>query len=316
MQIVYFGSGHFGIPCLEAITQTRHNLSLVVTACPHPAGRGRRQTPTPVADWARQHGLEVLECDQVNDANVVQAVASKRPDLLLVIAFGQKLGRALVNLPTKGAINVHASLLPRWRGAAPVNWAIMAGDSQTGVSIITLTDKIDAGHIIAQQATQIGQDEDAGTLHDRLALLAGPLLVETLDRIEQGAVQYRPQDPSAVTIAPRLKKSDGYIDFAQPADRIARMVRGLWPWPCAMADYLARDGRRCARLAIASAEPVEAEGQLPPGVIDQRLCVTCGQGALRINTVRPAGSDLMDWRDFVNGRHVRPGDALVPIGQS
>ncbi|MDH7599498.1 MAG: methionyl-tRNA formyltransferase [Sedimentisphaerales bacterium] len=316
MDIVFFGSGHFGIPCLQALLGTHHKIGLVVTACPHPAGRGRMPTPTVVAKWARGHQIDVLETDNVDDPAVIGRVEAIRPDLLLVIAFGQKLGRSLIKIPTKGAINVHASLLPRWRGAAPINWAIIAGDQQTGVSIITLADKIDAGHIIAQEATQIGPDEDAGQLHDRLAQLAAPLLVETLAKIEKGTAEYRPQDPAAVTLAPKLKKFDGFIDFAQPADRLARMVRGLWPWPGATADYLPKHGGRSVRLIIAAARPAEGMPGLAPGVLDQRLYITCGQGALNVMAVKPSGSDLMDWRDFVNGRHVRPGDAFVSIGQT
>lgn len=313
MDIVYFGSGHFGIPCLDAISHSRHRMLLAVTACPHPAGRGRKPAPTAVEQWAVSHGVDVLRTDQVNDEDVIETVRACRPDLLLVIAFGQKLGPELIRIPSKGAINVHASLLPRWRGAAPINWAIMAGDQRTGVSIITLSDQIDAGQIIAQQATDIAADEDAGQLHDRLALLAAPLLITTLDQIEDGTARYVPQDPGAVTYARRLKKPDGFIDFAKSAEQLARTIRGLWPWPGAIADYVSQDGGRCVRVTLARAVPVDAEAGFRPGVLDNRLCITCGDGALRIIAIRPAGSSLMDLRDFCNGRHIRPGDAFMSV---
>jgi methionyl-tRNA formyltransferase len=313
MNIVFLGSGYFGIRCLEAILQTQHRLAFVVSQPPHPAGRGRKPSPTPVAEWAPHHGVRLLETGDVNTCEAMEAIASHKPDLILVIAFGQKIGRPLVDLPHRGAINVHASLLPRWRGAAPINWAIMAGDAVTGVSLITLADKIDAGLVLAQDRTPIEPDETAGGLHDRLALLAAPLLEQTLDRIEQGTVVYQPQDDAQVTLARKLKKSDGFLDFADSAGHLVRKIRGLWPWPGAMADYLVRESGRCVRITIAGAKAVEGQPGLAPGTFDDRLCVTCGQGALQIAAIKPAGSALMDFRDFVNGRRTRPGDALIPI---
>jgi methionyl-tRNA formyltransferase len=316
MNIVFLGSGHFGIPCLEAIIRTRHRLAFVVTQPPHPAGRGRKPSPTPVSEWAAHHGVGLLETDDVNAPDATATIAAHKPDVIVVIAFGQKIGKPLVDLPTGGAINVHASLLPRWRGAAPVNWAIMAADPVTGVSIITLADKIDAGHVLAQTRTPIEPDETAGDLHDRLALLAAPLLVQTLDQIEQGTAVYQPQDSGQVTLARKLRKSDGFLDFADSAADLVWKIRGLWPWPGATADYLVRESGRCVRVTIAGAEAVAGEPGLAPGTFDDRLCVTCGQGALRIAAIRPAGSALMDFRNFVNGRRTRPGDALIQIAGS
>jgi methionyl-tRNA formyltransferase len=255
----------------------------------------------------------LLETDDVNAPTAVEAVAACRPDVMVVIAFGQKIGRTLVDLPPRGAINVHASLLPRWRGAAPINRAIIAGDTVTGVSIITLADRMDAGHILAQDQTPVEPNETAGDLHDRLALLAAPLLVSTLDRIAQAAASYQPQDESQVTLARKLKKSDGYLDFGEPACALVRRIRGLWPWPGATADYLARDTGRCVRVTIASAEVVEGRPGLAPGTLDDRLCVACGQDAMRITAIKPAGSALMDFRDFVNGRRTHPGDAFIQV---
>jgi len=266
-----------------------------------------------MAEWVASRGIPLLETDNVNTPDATAAIAAHRPDLILVIAFGQKIGKALVDLPTRGAINVHASLLPRWRGAAPINWAIMAGDTVTGVSIIALADRIDAGAVLAQEQTAIEADETAGDLHDRLALLAAPLLVRTLDQIEQGTSVYRPQDGALATLARKLKKADGFLDFAGSAGDLVRKIRGLWPWPGAMADYLVRDSGRCVRVTIASAEAVTDRRDLTPGTFDDRLCVTCGQGSLRIAAIKPAGSALMDFKDFVNGRRTRPGDALVQI---
>ncbi len=177
MNLVYLGSGEFGVPCLDALKASAHHLCLVVTQPANPAGRGRKPQPTPVAQWAGEHGVPFVETDNVNSPGVVQRIADCRPDVIVVIAFGQKIGKEVVALPPKGAINVHASLLPKYRGAAPINWAIIRGETQTGNSIITLADKIDAGDILAQAQTEIGPQETAGELHDRLAQLAAPLLL-------------------------------------------------------------------------------------------------------------------------------------------
>ena len=197
MNIVYLGSGEFGVPCLDALKASHHEIALVVTQPPQPAGRGRKCCPMPVGHWAESHAKPSIETDNVNAADVSKRIAAVRPDILVVIAFGQKIGPELLALPPHGAINVHASLLPKYRGAAPINWQIIRGEKETGVSIITVADRMDAGDILAQRGTQIGVHETAGELHDRLARVAPPLLLETLDRIEEGTATYTKQDDSS-----------------------------------------------------------------------------------------------------------------------
>jgi methionyl-tRNA formyltransferase len=247
-----------------------------------------------------------------------EKIADRQPDLILVIAFGQKVGNDLIRLPPKGAINVHASLLPKYRGAAPINWAIVNGETETGVSIITLAEKMDAGDILAQTKTAIGPQETAGELHDRLAKLAAPLLIDTLGRIENGTAAYGPQDHSRATLAPKIRKSDGALDFNEPAELVARKIRGFWPWPGASADYISKATGKTIRVTIAMAEPVSLTDppHLPPGTLDENLNVICGQDLLRIRQLRPAGSGLMSFRAFANGRQTRPGDRLVQIEES
>jgi len=315
MNIVYLGSGEFGIPSLDALKASEHVLSLVVTQPAHPAGRGRKPQPTPVAQWAAACAVPFVETDNVNAPELVARIAACRPDVLVVIAFGQKVGRGLVELPPQGAVNVHASLLPRYRGAAPINWAILRGESETGVSIITLAEKIDAGDILAQASTPIGGQETAGELHDRLAQLSAPLLLQTLAALEAGVATYTKQNDAEATFAPKLSKTDGLLDFAEPAETLARKVRGFWPWPGASAACVAAQTQKSTRVVIALAEPVSGPGaaQLPPGTLDDDLNVACGQGRLKLLKLKPAGSALMDFRAFVNGRHVRPGDRFVRI---
>jgi methionyl-tRNA formyltransferase len=315
MNLVYLGSGEFGVPCLDALRASRHTLALVVTQPANPAGRGRKPQPTPVAQWAAAHGVPVVETDNVNSPEMIARIADCRPDVLVVIAFGQKIGPELVKLSAKGAINVHASLLPKHRGAAPINWAILRGETRTGNSIITLAEKIDAGDILAQSETAIGSLETAGELHDRLAQLAAPLLLDTLDRIDAGTATCTKQNEAEVAYAPKLHKSDGFLDFAESAESLALRIRGLSPWPGAAANFVSQQGQKTTRVVIALAEVVSAAGasSLPPGAFDEDLNVVCGTGRLKILKLKPAGSATMNFRAFVNGWHVHPGDKLTRI---
>ncbi len=315
MKIIYLGSGEFGVDCLNALEQSSHSLQFIVTQPPHPAGRGRKQSPTPVARWANTNSVPFVETDDVNTPGVMEKIADYKPDLIVVIAFGQKIGNELINLPPKAAINVHASLLPKYRGAAPINWAIIKGETKTGISIITLAEKMDAGQILAQSQTNIESNETAGRLHDRLAQIAAPLLLSTIGQIANNTVTYTEQDHSKATLAPKLKKSDGYIDFNEPAQSLERKIRGFWPWPGASATYLSKKTNKSIRVNIAMAEAVEASNPtgLSVGTLAENLNVTCGTDALKITKIKPAGSPLMDFKDFVNGRQTLPGDLFMKI---
>jgi len=316
MKIVYLGSGEFGVECLDALRISEHDLRFIVTQSPHPAGRGRKPRPTQIARWAFAHSIPFIEIDDVNTAEVVETIAGYEPDLIVVIAFGQKIGAELTNLPPKGSINVHSSLLPKYRGAAPINWAIIKGETTTGISIIALSENMDAGQILAQSQTDIAADETAGQLHDRLAKIAAPLLLKTIENIADGTAVYIEQDHDKATCAPKLKKSDGFLDFAEPAEVLARKIRGFWPWPGASANYIAQKTGKSIRVTIAFAA-VGADREpplvLPPGTLDENLHVVCGSGSLEIKKIKPAGSALMDFKDFVNGRQTQPGDLFVKI---
>ncbi len=314
MNIVYLGSGEFGLPCLDALHASRHSLALVVTQPASPAGRGRRLCPTPVAHWAEMHAVPALESDNINAPEMIRRIAECRPDVLVVIACGQKIGPELIAMPTKLAINVHSSLLPKYRGAAPINWAIIRGESETGVSIITLADRMDAGDILAQSRTPIDVQETAGELHDRLAQLAAPLLLETLDEIETDIVTYTRQNEFEASKAPKFKKSDGFLDFREPAYVLADKIRGLWPWPGASANFVAAETGKTVRVTLALAEVIWGEmTEMVQGVFDDDLNVVCGDGKLALRKVKPAGKGLMDFKAFVNGWRVRPGDRLMKI---
>jgi methionyl-tRNA formyltransferase len=329
MNIVYLGSGEFGIECLNALAPPKaglinpasgrasHTLRFIVTQPPQPAGRGRTPNPTPVAHWAAAHSIPFIETDDVNAPGIIEKIAGFKPDLIVVIAFGQKVGIALTSLPPKGAINVHASLLPKYRGAAPINWAIINSETQTGISIITVAEKMDAGKILTQLETGIGPDETAGELHNRLAQMAAPLLLKTLDQIADGTAVYTEQDHSKATLAPKLKKSDGFLDFTASAESLRRRILGLWPWPGASATYISKQTGKSIRVTIAMAEIVNTLNLSPDtsgaGTLDENLNVLCGRNALKITKIKPDGSRLMDFKDFTNGRHTQPGDMFVKI---
>ncbi|MHC4324809.1 MAG: methionyl-tRNA formyltransferase [Planctomycetota bacterium] len=315
MNIIYLGSGEFGVECLNALNISEHDLRFIVTQPPNPAGRGRKPHPTPVARCADFHSIPFIETDNVNAPEIVEKIAGYGPDLIVVIAFGQKIGSELVNLPPEGSINVHSSLLPKYRGAAPINWAIINGETTTGISIITLSEKMDAGKILAQSKTGIAADETAGQLHDRLAKIAAPLLLKIIAQIADGTAVYSEQDHDKATLAPKLKKSHGFLDFAEPAEILARKIRGLWPWPGASANYVSQKTGKSIRVTIAMAEVVTLRepSTLSPGTFDENLNVVCGSDALKITRIKPAGSALMDFKDFINGRQTQSGDLFVKI---
>ena len=317
MKIVFFGSADFGIPCLRALSGSKNTLAGIFTQPARPAGRKRKPKPTAVAIWSADNSVDCVEAENINSPQMVKKIAACKADLLLVIAFGQKVSQEIVNLHPKGAINVHASLLPKYRGAAPINWAIMNGDTQTGITIITLADKMDAGKMLAQSKTAITPDDTAGTLHDKLAESAVPLLTETMDHIAAGTAVYAGQDESAVTSAHKLKKSDGFIDWSDCAESIRNRIRSLYPWPGARADFVSAKTGKCRRVTIAKAQVVPTEKPLGSfGLLDENLYVICGKDTLKIQQLKPAGSSLMDFKDFVNGRAVAPGDLFMPIDRS
>lgn len=315
MNIVYLGSGQFGLPCLDAIFGSQHKITIVISQPAQPAGRGRKLASTPAADWATEHSIPLIEIPDVNASDIVSRIRKEKPDLLVVIAFGQKISKDVTDIAPKGAINVHASLLPKYRGAAPINWAIINGDSETGISIITVAERMDAGDILVQCKTDINGDESAGELHDRLAALAAPLLITAIDQLAAGTAKYAKQDDTKATRAPKLKKTDGFLDFTEPAQLLHRKMLGLWPWPGVSAIYKSQKTNRAERVIFAKADILRMNNptNLPPGTIDENLNVVCGNDRLQIMQLKPENSRLMTFADFVNGRRVSPGDRFMKI---
>jgi methionyl-tRNA formyltransferase len=307
MRVVFCGSGSFAVPSVRAILKSSHELVGVITQPARPAGRGGRLRSTAVCQAAAELGCKAVECPDINAPAGVERVAGFRPDVIAVADFGQIIRTAVRKLPAAGAFNLHGSLLPALRGAAPVNWAILRGLAVTGVTTIVLAAKMDAGDIYLQASTEIDPQETAGELRARLAELGAPLTVRTLDLLAAGRTEAHAQDESQVTLAPMLTKADGRIDWSADAATIRNRIHGTWPWPGARSTLVRTDGRR-QDVLLARARVADGPARGPAGQIDADGAVATGAGRLGILEVQPVGRRLMGWRDFVNGYRPAPGD--------
>ena len=320
MRIVYLGSGAFGIASLQWLHRSNHEIPLVITQPARAAGRGRRTVPTPIAELSRdQLQLPCIETADVNTSDMIEQISACKADLLLVVAFGQKIGPELLNMPNCRTINLHGSLLPKYRGAAPINWAIINGEKETGLAIIELNEVWDAGAIWGQIKTEIHSGETAQELHDRLAALGPDLLDEVLKKISRGDSKPQVQDNIAATWAPKLKKSDGAIQWSKPAQQVCNQIRGMWSWPGAYCQLQKSETNRTERVTIARSEIVSPPHQpdhqvvsvTQPGTLLEDMTVACGSGRLQLLEVKPENSRLMSFSDFVNGRHLQSGDRFL-----
>ncbi|MFP4144678.1 MAG: methionyl-tRNA formyltransferase [Phycisphaeraceae bacterium] len=323
MRLLYLGSGEFGLPTLEHLCQ-HHEVAAVISQPDRPAGRKRQLKPTPVAEWAEKQGLDVLKTDNVNDPDFIERASKYQPDASVVIAFGQKLSPELIGVLGRLAVNLHASLLPAYRGAAPINWAIIEGERTTGVSVIGLARKMDAGAVYARAEMPIAPDQTAGEAHDQLATLGPDAVQKVLTDLEQGTLQPQPQDDSQASQAPKLKKSDGTVDFNQPAERVRNRIHGLTPWPrCRVSWYCQETGEtRTLTLARARALPDlpdflrrQYAGQpLPPaGTVVEGDLVLAAPGAVQLLEVQAPGTRVMQLGAFARGHYFGPGDRLEPL---
>ncbi|MBU1260807.1 MAG: methionyl-tRNA formyltransferase [Planctomycetes bacterium] len=317
MRIVYCGCGRFGIDSLNALKASSHQFVHIITHPEKQAGRGRKLRANDIAQWAGQNNVSLTTVEDINSSQGVELVKKLGPDLLVVIAFGQKISAEIIGIPPKGAINVHGSLLPKYRGAAPINWALINGETETGISIITLAQKMDAGEILAQDKINIADDNSADIVHDALAKLAAPLLIETIDKIQAGTAVYAKQDNSKATSAPKLKKSDGIIDFNQSARAVHNKVRGLWPWPGATACFVSAGNNKKYPVTISRTKVAEEKGKHDKaGLVNAQFDIDCGTGNLKILELKPHGGKIMDFKSFLNGRASGDGDYFMPLEEN
>jgi methionyl-tRNA formyltransferase len=304
MNVLFYGTPEFALPTLEALLR-HHRVVATVTQPDRPAHRGQRLTPPPVKVRALAAGLPVLQPARVRDAGWAEQLRALAADVAVVVAFGQILPRAVLDAPARGSINVHASLLPRYRGAAPIAWAIMRGETVTGITTFQMDEGMDTGPILLAAATPIGAEETAGELAARLAVLGADVLVETLARLD--TLTPVPQRREEATLAPRLKKSDGHLDWGRAAADLVNVVRGCNPWPGALA--LTPRGPLTiwrARAVVATAAP---PGTLLSG--DGTLIVATGQGALLPLEVQPENRRVLPWAHYLRGARFGPGDRFT-----
>lgn len=306
MRVVFAGTPDFSVPVLQALLDSRHEVVGVYSQPDRPAGRGRKLRPGPVKQLALQHDIPVFQPLSLKDEAEQATLAALEPDLMVVVAYGLILPRAVLDIPARGCVNLHASLLPRWRGAAPIQRAILAGDRETGVCLMQMEAGLDSGPVLAQVRTEISDRETGGSLHDRLSLLAADLLARHLDALAAGSLTAMPQDESLVTYAAKLDKAEAAIDWTGAADDIERQVRAFNPWPVAQADYQGE------KLRIWDATAIDGVTASEPGAVvaagPEGIDVACGKNGLRLLEIQLPGGKRMASKDFLNARSV---DGLV-----
>lgn len=305
MKIIYFGSDTFGIPSLERLKR-KHSLMCVVTAPDRPSGRGMKISATPVKTWALENRIPVHQPENIADANFIETLNNLSPDLIILISYGKILSKAIINLPSLKAINVHPSLLPKYRGAAPIEWALINGEQETGITVITIKNKVDTGDIIKQKKVIVNENDDIRSLKQRLSKLAPSLLIESIKDVEKG-IQPLPQQGTP-TYARRLQKKDGLIKWSQSAIEIYNLVRGLKEWP---GTYTFLNGKY---IKIYGAYPAQEDSNQTPGEVvnldKSYLYVACGKGILKINKIQMEGKKLMSISEFLRGHPIEKGSTF------
>lgn len=308
-KVVFMGTPDFAVPSLNALKEFGCTVSLVVTQPDKPKGRGRKLTPPPVKTAALANDFSVMQPDSVKTQEFYERIAALTPDLLVVVAFGHVLPENILAVPKLGAINVHASLLPKYRGPAPIQWAIINGDAETGITTMRMDKGLDTGDILKTAKIRISRQDTAATLHDRLALLGADVLLETLKDLRDGSLKSVPQDHSLATDAPLLTKSHGRIDWSQSAGAIERFIRGMTPWPGA---YTFREDKRLKifRAEIRQEHPNARPGQVIAGFPGQ-LWVAAGDGVLSILEIQGSSGKRLPIEDFLRGFPIPVGTVFT-----
>lgn len=305
------GTPAFSVPILEGLLEAGYTVQAVVTQPDRPVGRKKVITPTPVKEAALKHDLLVLQPEKISGSEEMEKIVELQPDILITAAFGQFLPEKLLQVPKHGAINVHASLLPKYRGGAPVHYSIINGEKETGVTIMEMIKKMDAGGIFAQESLPITKQDDVGTMFDKLSLLGKELLLKTLPSILDGSLTPTPQDEEKVTFSPNITREQEAIDWNKKAEEVDNQVRGMRPWPIAFTTY------EDVRWKLLAVEPLAEETTEAPGTIIRKdkknLWIACGnQTVLAIKELQPAGKGKQTIQAFLNGsgQHVMVGQQV------
>ena len=308
MRIIFMGTPDFSVPVLEAVLAAGHDVAAVYCRAPKAAGRGMALKPSPVHQAALRHGLTVRTPKTLRDAAEAEAFAAFRADVAVVVAYGLLLPRAILDAPALGCLNLHASLLPRWRGAAPIQRAIMAGDAETGIMVMRMEEGLDTGPVAMTARLAIAADMNAGQLHDALASAGASLMVRALDRLSRRELAFAPQSEAGTLYASKIEKAEARIDWRRPAEAVHNHIRGLSPFPGAFfeADF----GRGPERVKVLAAQVEPGFG--PAGqVLDAAGLVACGQGAIRLASLQRGGKGAMPANDFFRGLRLAPGTKLA-----
>lgn len=304
LKLAFMGTPDFAVPSLQSLLLAGHDLRAVYSQPPRPAGRGKKLRPSPVQRHAEEMGLEVRCPESLKDEAAQAAFKALDLDAAVVAAYGLILPKAVLETPRLGCLNIHASLLPRWRGAAPIQRAILEGDQRSGVTIMQMDEGLDTGGILATAATAITEKDTGESLHDRLALMGGPLIVETLAAVAEGGLKAKPQPKKGVTYAAKLSREEAKLDWSQDAARLERLVRAFTPWPGAWFEA------KGERIRLLASERAEGSGR-PGDILDRQLTVACGKGALRLTKVQRAGKAAVEADAFLRGFKLGPGDSLA-----
>ena len=312
MTIIFMGTPDFSVPTLHLLLENEYDLQAVVTQPDRPKGRGRKVVASPVKVLAGHYQIPVFQPEKVRAPQIQQQLKDIAPDAIVVVAYGQILPESILQIPRLGCINVHASLLPKYRGAAPIQWAIIQGENETGVTTMFMDKGMDTGDILFQKTVPIEEEDTAGTLHDKLAFEGAELLLQTLQNLEQGRIMPTSQNHDAATYAPLLKKKDGAIDWQEPAFRIYNKVRGLFPWPGA---YTYFQGKTLKLLQVKVEQELEGVALLAPGTVValdsvSGPAIVTGEGYIRILEVQPENKKPMRCSDFCRGYHLAVGNKL------
>ena len=302
MRIVFIGAGEIGVPTLQALLKSEHEIVGVLTQPDKPVGRAQQVEPSPIKRALTESKVPILQPARVKDRQAIEEIRALQPDAIVVMAYGQILPRSVLEIPRIACLNLHSSLLPRWRGAAPIQAAIAAGDSETGITVIYMAEGLDTGDILLQRRIDISPTDTGGALHDRLAQVAPDALHEALQMLAKDNAPRIPQDNALATYAPKLTRDDGKIDWSEPAEVIERKIRAFNPWPGTFTE-IASLGMR--KLKIFSAAIVDLSGK--PGNFlqsDKELVITAGTGALSLSEVQLEGKLRMSASEFVRGFHV------------
>ncbi|PIR20864.1 MAG: methionyl-tRNA formyltransferase [Deltaproteobacteria bacterium CG11_big_fil_rev_8_21_14_0_20_47_16] len=308
MKILFFGSAEFAIPTLDALMDAGHDICEVVCQPDRPAGRGQKLATPPLGEHARTKGISLFQSEKLRDPAAIAHCLAHNADIFVVVAYGQIIPNELLTAAKYKCVNLHPSLLPLYRGAAPINWPIIQGDSKTGVSTMYLVEALDAGDVLMQYPVNISDTDTAGDMHDKLAKIGARVMVETLAGLESGKITPQKQDDSKSTYAEKLSKEHGAIKWELPADVIARLVRGLNPWPMAHTQW---NGKL---VKIHMAHDIPLASSETPGTIlkaDDKIVVATGQGRLAITQLQMEGSRAMTAADFLNGHPLKAGDKFL-----